>query len=60
MESKMAYNENRQKTYKFTIDFITEKERDDFKNSLHSIKIKTGVPIYEIVQNMMIKFKGEK
>jgi len=56
----MPYNPDRKKFYKFSIEFPSEKERDDFKNSLHSIKIKTGVPIYEIVQNMMIKFKGEK
>lgn len=55
----MPYNENRQKFYKFSINFPSEKDRDDFKNSLHSIKIKTGKPIYEIAKIMMNVFKGE-
>ena len=53
----MSYNENRQKFYKFSIEFPSEKDRDDFKNSMHSIKISTGKPIYEIAKNMMLKYK---
>lgn len=44
------------KYYDFRIQFVTEKERDDFKNKINSLKIKTGKPIYWIATQMLYNF----
>jgi len=44
------------KEYKFTITFWDEKERDDFRDKITSLKLKTGKPIYWIATQMLYNF----
>jgi len=42
--------------FKFTITFWDEKDRDDFRDKITSLKLKTGIPIYKIATQMLYDF----
>lgn len=47
----------RPKYHRFPIDFESEKDRDDFKNYVHSVKTGTGIPIHKTAMEMMYLHK---
>jgi len=49
----MAYKEDRPKYFTFPVSFKTEKEMEDFKSYVHGIKAGRGIPIYQIMTEMM-------
>lgn len=49
--------EERKKYYKFTIEFESETDRDDFKKYMHHVKLGKGIPIYKTAMEMMYYHK---
>lgn len=54
--TEMSERKKKPNEFKFTITFWNEEDRNEFRDKITSLKLKTGMPIYKIATQMLYDF----